>query len=220
MNYRRILDLKRRRRRKLKKYFEIREVERIYGEKMLNMLLEEQEKTLKLPRRHASFFETSSKTGKELSVAQSYFQILESQSDEKLVSLSLAEDPPDVEILTDNKRRIGVEITELVNAKAIELQIKEHHKYVFELLSWNAEKFLKVLQSIISSKADKCGSVSDKYDELTLLIFTDEPMLTSETMKTYLDGASFTDSEKFSSIYILTSYEPSNKGKSLIQVGI
>ncbi|OAN16362.1 hypothetical protein A3K86_10845 [Photobacterium jeanii] len=220
MNSRQRLELKRRRSRKLKLYWHKRnelDAFRIRFEKATEDYLA---KRKLMVRRHADFFETPDKTTKELFVTQSLFQMLEAETKEYLVSMSLAQDPPDVAVSINTGKKIGVEVTELVNEKAIGLDIKRKRiQYIKEIISWNYETFTLKLQNIISTKAKKCEQLPAGYDELVLLIFTDEPRLDATTIEEYIKDTMFSDIEAFQSVYILTSHDPKRQGKGLLKVG-
>ncbi|EHN68017.1 hypothetical protein [Aliivibrio fischeri] len=220
MNTRRILELKKRRRRKLEVYFRIKAEREAYEQRLQLAFHEYQNKRSTMDRKHADFFESIDKETKELGIAMTFFQLLESQLDENLVQVYLAEDPPDVAVVTDKETSFGIEITELVSEKAIGLDIKnKREQYLIEILSWNAQSLQSKLKKIITSKAEKCAKIESSYDHLVLLIFTDEPRLSSDVIKSFLPEMELPNLSPFDLVYILTSYEPQNKGYGLIQVG-
>jgi len=221
MNNRQRLELKRRRARKLKLYWNIRaefEAFKLRFEKATEDYLA---KRKAMVRKHADFFETPDKTTKELLVTQSLFQMLEVETKDHLVSISLAQDPPDVAVVTSLGKNVGVEVTELVNEKAIGLDIKgKRLQYLKEILSWNTETLTQKIQHIISTKAQKCEKLPDGFDELVLLIFTDEPRLNASTIEKLIKETTFSDIEVFQGVYILTSHDPKRQGKGLLKIGI
>ncbi|EPX4135594.1 hypothetical protein ACW0FU_004123 [Vibrio vulnificus] len=220
MNNRQRLEIKRRRARKLKLYRQ-----RISEFKAFKLRFEKATenyltKRKAMVRKHADFFETPDKTTKELLVTQSLFQMLELETKDHLVSVSLAQDPPDVAVVTRSGKKIGVEVTELVNEKAIGFDIKgKRLQYLKEILSWNVETLTAKLQRIISSKAKKCEKLPQGFDELVLLIFTDEPRLNALTIEQFTKDAKFSDIEVFQSVFILTSHDPHKQGKGLLRIG-
>ncbi|MCU8478945.1 hypothetical protein [Vibrio vulnificus] len=220
MNYRRRLEIKRRRRKKLDDYFHFK-AEREAYEKRLQLALHEYQKVMSaMKRKHADFFESVNKETKELGIAMTFFGLLEAQIGEYLVQVQLAGDPPDVKVVTDKGTSFGIEITELVSEKAIGLDIKDKRKqYLFEILSWNAKTLKTKLEKIITTKAEKCSDIEEHYDKLVLLIFTDEPRLTSDNIKEYLTEIELPNMAPFDLVFILTSYDPQNRGYGLIQLG-
>ena len=115
MNYRRRLEIKRRRRKKLDNYFHFK-AEREAYEKRLQLALHEYQKVMSaMKRKHADFFESVNKETKERGIAMTFFGLLEAQIGEYLVQVQLAGDPPDVKVVTDKGTSFGIEITELNN---------------------------------------------------------------------------------------------------------
>ena len=218
MKSRNRLDQKKKRRRKLRRYFADKVAKYEY---QMQQAFERYIIDLKsLKRKHANYFESPCKKIKELVIAQSFYQILEQESDEYLVSIKHAEDPPDIKIITNKERCVGVEITELVSEKAIEYQIKEQRgKYLDDILSWNRERFVSEIQKIINNKSEKCKNIAQGYDELVLLIFTDEPILRADRIDKYLIDVRFEHADGFDSIYLLKSYDPNRRGKVLFKIG-
>ncbi|MCH1918023.1 hypothetical protein L9G15_01095 [Shewanella sp. A3A] len=220
MNYRRRIEIKKRRRKKLDGYFHFK-AEREAYEKRLQLALHEYQKVmLTKERKHADFFESVNKETKELGIAMTFFGLFEAQIGESLVHVQLASDPPDVKVVTDKGRSFGIEITELVSEKAIVFDIRDkREKYLNEILSWNAQTLQTKLEKIITDKADKCSDIKESYDNLVLLIFTDEPRLTSDKIIEFLTEIELHSIVPFDLVFVLTSYEPQSKGYGLIQVG-
>ena len=220
MNNRQILELKKRRRKKLDVYFNRKAHREAYEKQLQLAFYEYQQKRVGMPRKHADFFETVDKGTKELSIAMTFFQLLESQLGEHLVQVQLAGDPPDVAVVTNKGTSFGIEITELVSEKAIGLDIKnKREQYLTEILSWNANTLQTKLEKIITGKAEKCASIEPTYDNLVLLIFTDEPRLTSDVIRDYLSEIKLPSLSPFDLVYVLTSYEPKINRYGLIQLG-
>ncbi len=217
MNLRRRIELKKRRREKLRAYFQ-KKIDQCNDHTMKRMLAH-WNKMKKTKRQHANAFETGNKELKELIIAQDFFSILERTRTDKLISIASAGDPPDILVTTDADKQVAIEITELVNQVAIQHQIANNPDYVYELLSWNQEVFTSKVQQIIDTKIEACSSITEHYDELVLLIFTAEPRLRSKDLEKYLASATFEGLDKFDAVYILTSYDPVIKGKGLFKVG-
>ncbi|MCA3953899.1 hypothetical protein [Vibrio vulnificus] len=220
MNYRQIIELKRRRTRKLKRYWHRRGEIEAFKTRLEEVLNDYLIKRKAMVRKHADFFETPNKTTKELLVTQHLFQMLEVDTNEHLVNMFLAQDPPDVAVVTSSGKKVGVEVTELVNEKAIGYDIKgERLKYLKEILSWNADSITKKLQNIVTTKAQKCHKLPEEFDELVLLIFTDEPRLDASIIENSIKDVKFSGIEAFQSVYILTSRDPKKQGKGLLKIG-
>lgn len=99
-------------------------------------------------------------------------------------------DPPDCEALDFADRRVAVEVTELVREEAIRA-FKSGRIYDFAV--WNADSFRASLMKAIARKDAKFDDLKDPpypggYE---LVVFTDEPMLSRESVEVYLAGAVF-----------------------------
>lgn len=217
MNLRRRLELRKRRREKLITYFQ-KKIDQCNDVAMKKMLAH-WHKMKNLKRQHANAFETGNKEVKELIVAQDFFSIVERTRSDKLISIAPAGDPPDILVVTDTGERVAIEITELVNQLAIQHQVAKNPDYLYELLSWNQEIFDSKVQQIIDTKIEACSAITEHYDELVLLIFTDEPRLRNRDLEKYLASANFEHLDKFDAVYILTSYDPNIRGKGLFKIG-
>ena len=182
------------------------------------LLKQEIEKLNKLSRNHASFYNWHDKEIKEISIATDFFVQLEKVSDDRLLHIENAEDPPDIKVTTQSHEVIGIELTELVNEKAIGYQIKEDPRYVNELLNWDKEKFIAEVEYIINKKNVLCENFPSGYDRNVLLIFTDEPRLESKTIKGYIENKVWSRENAFDEIYILTGYEPKESSAVLIKL--
>lgn len=181
-------------------------------------LKKEIEKLNQLPRNHASFFNWHDKEIKEIGIATDFFVQLEKISDDRLVEIENAEDPPDAKVITQNNEVIGIELTEIVNEKAIEHQIKGDSRYVNEVLKWNKDNTIQEIESIINKKNRLCENVPEVYERKVLLIFTDEPRLESHKIEEYIQGHTWPEANNFDEIYILTGYEPKVGSLVLIKI--
>ena len=99
---------------------------------------------------------------------------------------SRADDPPDCEALVDGER-CGIEVTELVHQKALELSIRGDEKF----FAWERLDLCNALQALIARK-DRAGNVKGgPYKRYILVIHTDETFLVRHTVEQLLAGASF-----------------------------
>lgn len=172
----------------------------------------------KLPRQHANHFNWHVKEIKEIGIAHDFFFQLENVAEDKLVKIDNAEDPPDVRVVTSTGKIMGIEITELVNEKAIELQIKKDEGYVYELLKWDKEYTLSRIQEIINEKNKLCEQIPPDYHLRVLLIHTDEPKLRSRVIKEYIGDHQWPESPSFDEIYLLVGYDPETGRTELIKL--
>ena len=97
----------------------------------------------------------------------------------KLTSVSA--DPPDVLLLTNDGKRIGIEVTELVDQKAVERhhrRMRQGQPILYDWGTWTDRSVADALEQIVSRKDDKLSAVNDNaYDELILGICTDEAFI-------------------------------------------
>ncbi|MCW5658417.1 MAG: hypothetical protein KIT60_11995 [Burkholderiaceae bacterium] len=120
-------------------------------------------------------------------------------------------DPPDLEAVDATGRRIAIEVTELVDEGAIRAY-KAGNRYVFA--EWDKSKFLAKLRGLISAKAARHSKLKDgPYPGgYVILVFSDEPILQADAVRTYLTGAVFEELGDEHRAYLLLSYSPAIKG--------
>jgi len=95
------------------------------------------------------------------------------------------DDPPDCEALVDGERS-GIEVTELVHRKALELSIRGDEKF----FAWEKLDLCDALQALIARK-DRADVKGGPYKRYILVIHTDEMSLVRDTVERFLAGASF-----------------------------
>ena len=118
-------------------------------------------------------------------------------------------DPPDCEALDNNGRRIAIEVTELVDGKAI----KDYKSSgIYKWADWNKSKFISFLESILSRKDSRYPKLKEPPYEggYIVVIFTDEPMLNRSVVASYLQGHVFKMSY-ITRAFLLMSYDPEIK---------
>src|SRR5262245_38864124 len=89
-------------------------------------------------------------------------------------------DPPDVLLETVNGRRIGIEVTELVDRHAIKRHLdrkKRGEPIAFDFAAWTPVRMAEALSGLVSTKDHKLRNASDQFDELLVAIVTDEPAI-------------------------------------------
>lgn len=217
MNLRRILEIKKKRKKKMEVYLANKNDEK-EKEIIRRSVREGLEYMKNRKRKHADYFEAISKVTKEIGVVRDFLDVIYHESDDYCVSLMPASDPPDVKAVMNSGKEIYFEVTELVNAKAIEKQIIESDEYCREILIWDKNNFTKKINEICSSKNIKCRRVFKEKRKAILLLFTDEPRLNSEAIRDYLKEFKFDSDNLFDDIYILTGYEPESKGCVAIKI--
>lgn len=176
------------------------------------------ERLKKLKRKHANSFDWYDKPGKELGITNDFIVQIEKLENITFSNYGLGDDPPDIVLERDDGTKVGMEITELVNQKAIEKDIKRDPTYVEEYLSWDREKTINNISSIIQKKDNLCDRVAMLYEEIILLIHTDEPRLDSDTLKSYIRDTDWPTTKSVKKVYILVAYEPAKKGHTLMRL--
>jgi hypothetical protein len=120
------------------------------------------------------------------------------------------DDPPDCEALTATGQRAAIEVAELVDEEAIKAAKAGR---VYEAAEWPKAKFLSNLSELLKRKDSKYPKLLEPpYDGgYTVVVFTDEPVLSAELVAQYLDGETFADIEHITEALFLVSYDPASK---------
>jgi hypothetical protein len=87
-------------------------------------------------------------------------------------------DPPDVLLETVNGRRVGIEVTELLDRDAVKRHSdrkKRGDPPAFDTAQWTPTMMAKMLSQIVEAKDYKLRKVASRFDECFLAIVTDEP---------------------------------------------
>jgi len=116
-------------------------------------------------------------------------------------------DPPDLEAPDSEGRRIGFEVTELVDSEAVHL-FKKTGRY--EPAEWSRERFLANLAHLLRTKDAKFPRLLEPPYEggYVVIVFTDEPDLPATTVAMYLQDHRFTGLPNIARAYLVISYDP------------
>lgn len=117
-------------------------------------------------------------------------------------------DPPDLEAIDHEGKRLAIEVTELVDGKAIEAHKAGCPYYWAE---WERTKFLSSLTSLLVAKNARFSKLKDgPYPGgYLVIIFSDEPELQRHTVKDFLKGYTFSGLDNVQRAILLLSYDPS-----------
>lgn len=117
-------------------------------------------------------------------------------------------DPPDLEALDAENRRVAFEVTELVNGDAIK-SYKAGRRY--DWAEWTKEKFLEATGKLLVAKARKLPMLKDgPYPGgYVVVIFSDEPKLRKSVVEAYLEGYAFVGVPEIDRAFLILSYDPS-----------
>lgn len=117
-------------------------------------------------------------------------------------------DPPDLEAIDDNGKRVAIEVTELVDGRAIQA-FKAGRQY--DWAEWDQVKFLECLSRLLNEKNTRFPKLKGGPYEggYVVLVFTDEPELQRSKVESYLIGQTFRGMSYVSRAILLLSYDPS-----------
>ena len=128
-------------------------------------------------------------------------------------------DPPDCEAVDSSGKRIAIEVTELVDGRAI-----QRHKSgaVYEFADWTKDGLVSSLAERIAEKGRRYANLKEgPYDGgYVIVIFTDEPMLPIETVKTFLGGHAFRRPDGVTRAFLLLSYDPRTKAYPYVDLDL
>jgi len=173
---------------------------------------------LKKMRPYASFWEWPDKGIKEHGIIKDFIDALSSRGvlPYKHVEAQTP-DPPDFKATDYSGRTIGIEITELVSEVAICENIKakgDQKQYVYK--DWSPEHLVGAVQERLASKGLK--KYNGAWDEIHLVIFTDEPTLTHAECEQLLKAHTFKVSNQIRRAYVLFSYDPGQKSYPIVEL--
>jgi hypothetical protein len=171
----------------------------------------------RLSRKHADFFQWFDKPSQEAGLAAEFCTQLKRRHG---ITYSLAAssdlqpdsplDPPDVVLKDDHGALIGVEITELVNQKAIEAQIQNRPEYIDIAFRFDAAAAVEVLHHIIKRKELAAVNVCRYYADYLLLVHTAEPWLPQDELATAVSQHTWPATRGIHAAYVMCDYLPSD----------
>lgn len=118
-------------------------------------------------------------------------------------------DPPDA-LVQLGEHRYGVEITEIVDRKAVERAAKRKWQGLpieYDWADWNVDRLSKSLSDGISAKDHKLSKASRDYDELLLAFVTDETMIYPELVASVV-GSVCVPAQHIDRAFVILSYHP------------
>jgi hypothetical protein len=179
-----------------------------------NKTREAWEEAVKRQRGHADFFDWPDKSVKEYGIAVDFIAALDRDGGPRIVGVKhhgSGEDPPDCKMITEAGEALGVEITELVNKKAIEQT--RLGKCVYAV--WSDAALISDLLGMISRKDDPAKVKGGPYSRYALLIHTDEDDLSADRLQSVIRNQSF-ETRLIDDLYVLISYDPKVGRQSLL----
>ena len=165
-------------------------------------------------RQYACYFNTGERDADESGAAVDLIESLsgDDRIEIKVGSLRSREtgnDPPDCEAMLTDGRRLGIEVTELIDQKSLAAHCGDEESKCISPIVYTKEIFINRLQERMNAKNRSLNALKGgPYDFLILLIITDELLLTYEDVSAWLDEVSFDLPEPWDQIFLLFSYSP------------
>ncbi|WP_435417442.1 hypothetical protein WAB17_11260 [Parerythrobacter aurantius] len=162
-------------------------------------------------RGYASYWEWApDRQQQELGVAEALAKYLSFSENAAIEYLSPVEsDPPDAVMRLADQRLIGIEVTELVDAKTAEgaRYAKSNGGGHVPWASWDSTRLANDLKKRIMDKDAKLAACRDQYDEMMLAIATDEPLITLEIASSAFISLQI-EAKNIDRAFLLLSYHP------------
>jgi len=152
-------------------------------------------------RGYAGFWDFPDRERAELGVAEELVPSLDLSAPWCLRSRGLGNDPPDCEAEDAEGRRIGIEVTELVDpdyASGREAGSAD----------WDREETLDAIRTRLARKDSPTELKGGPYDLYVLIMYTDEDMLSPNQLRRLLDDSTFGPCSLIDQAWIVTSYVP------------
>ncbi|MGN7998986.1 hypothetical protein [Sphingomonas sp. 22176] len=124
--------------------------------------------------------------------------------------IPISDDPPDALLSSTDGRRIGVEVTEIVDEKMVKWH--RHKKalgqsYPYHWATWNKSLLETKLSDSVTRKDKKLYSKRSNYDELFVIAYTDEPIIDIDLARLTISDFSV-DVDIIDRAFLLLSYTP------------
>ena len=168
-------------------------------------IADELDAVIRKRRKYSAFFDWPDKKIKEWDVVCELLRSMHARGDYRYTNKveSVDDDWPDCVIRDSGGVQVGVEVTELVNQKAIEMC--ERGKNVYR--EWSDQAVREKIAQILKRKDEKAHH-GDLYGKLILVIHNDEIDLPSFRLFPILDASPFPLTRNIDEAYVICSYEP------------
>jgi hypothetical protein len=155
-------------------------------------------------RKYAAFFDWPEKTIKEWDVVCELLRSMQTSGDCRYTQVEpINDDWPDCVIRDSAGLQVGVEVTEFVDQRAVEMC--ERGKDVYRV--WNDQAVREKIARILTNKDAKAHH-GNLYSKLILVIHNDEFELRSFRLFPILDASVFPRPRNIDEAYLICSYEP------------
>jgi|SRR6516165_852893 hypothetical protein len=157
-------------------------------------------------RKYAPFWDWPDRKIKEWDVVEELLRSMRASGDcrYKTPVESVDDDPPDCVIRDSDGGRVGVEVTEFVDRKAVKRCQKNENVY----REWSEEAVREKIAQILADKDAKVEPRRGLYGNVILVIHTDEVALQSFELFPILDASHFPRPQNIDEAYLICSYEP------------
>ena len=121
---------------------------------------------------------------------------------------SVTNDPPDA-VVQLGTRRYGIEVTEILDQKAVERASKRKKQGLpveYDWTNWDSDRLSEAIKQGLVAKDKKLAHVR-RYDELVLAFITDESMIDSR-LAAAVAGRIHSDTRYIDRAFMILSYEP------------
>jgi len=131
-----------------------------------------------------------------------------------IVSRGSGNDPPDCEGVGPDGAQVAIEVTELVDPDAIKAAKAGR---AFDWAEWNHEKLVDEIQKRLSAKDSKILR-GGPYATYVVIIYTDEPLLNLECVRSVLGATRFPRTAQVHRAFLLLSYDPKSQTCPFIEL--
>ena len=168
-------------------------------------IADELDAVIRKRRKYSAFFDWPDKKIKEWDVVCELLRSMRARGDYRYTNKveSVDDDWPDCVIRDVGGVQVGVEVTELVDQKAIEMCERGNNVY----REWSDQAVREKVAQILNRKDEKAHH-GDLYGKLILVIHNDEIDLPSFRLFPILDASPFLRTRNIDEAYIICSYEP------------
>jgi len=173
-----------------------------------------QNQTIKKQRKYASHWECGDKLQKEKGVAKDWLD--QSDTYHNLVCMPDRNCAPDFTIQDAKNNLIALEITELVDEKAVGENERDNRVY----RDYVDKEEIECKLSKILCKKDQKKYHNGPYKKIIILIHTDEPMIQYEYHNDVIKDMNFTNFKQINEAFLLFSYHPKNQSYPCIKLNI
>ncbi len=156
----------------------------------------------------------------EYGVVKIFCEILEKENhsfidSNSIMSRGRGNDPPDCEAKDFKGNPVGIEVTELVDPQAI---IAFKNNQVYKWADWDKTKLTDAINNRLDAKNCPGRIKGGPYKSYILIMYTDEPILNSNYIKSLLKGYCFAKRNLIDRAFLLIFFDPIYKTYPCIEL--